>query len=661
MKVTTFGKAGLSFATALSVSLALGISSAHATPTPPTANDMDSNLTAATIGSQTLVGVGSDTIQDVEYGISQHLGNYDASHLKLASWTATGTTQLTYRGGGTPASHPNGSGAGFTALKESIGAVGLGTDGVKIGDVDYSRASGFQGNEQQDQTGVVTEIPFAIDAMSFAAPAGSPFLATNGGQGLTLANLASIYAGSLQYADSQKTVDGTPTGAPNPHYGDLLTAAQKATATDTTLPIQAFVPKSGSGSRQFFLKQLHAVNSAVAYGSDKGDSDFSSAGAPTEGATPAPYVGAEMPNGSNVQEHDATVLVGGAVDPTKVAAIAPFSAAKFIGYHNQLIADPSGKVAGTDYVLVPFDSMVPGTATAELPYTVNGTVYAPNSSYVTNAVEGTASLTREVFNIIPTAAVNYPTANTQFANLNKMFVGANSLFCQSSSVIQQYGFLTDAQCGNTNRTANIGGSDTTSSGYSPSTATATFTPAVAGKSTSVTVTVGATGNPGGSVTVNLGGVTRTATVAPSATSVTFSVPTPNAGTFSLPTGSAANTGAIFVPSLAGDAASAITGGSVTVSKATPVVRASAPRVSHRVIAKVKVTVSATGLVPTGKVTVVLQKGAKKITRTVTLSKGSATAQFGKLAKGKYTVYVSYSGSSNVSAKGKTKLATLTVF
>lgn len=134
MKATTFGKATVSLASALTLSVGLGIVSASATPAALTSTQEDPTtstyLNSAPVGPNTLVGVGSDTTQDVEYGISQDLGTIPDGTLNVASWTATGTTPLVYRSGGTPASHPNGSGAGFKALEESIGLIPAGTYNV---------------------------------------------------------------------------------------------------------------------------------------------------------------------------------------------------------------------------------------------------------------------------------------------------------------------------------------------------------------------------------------------------------------------------------------------------------------------------------------------------------------------------------------------------
>lgn len=657
MKVTTFAKAGVSIAAAATLSLGVFANAAHATSGGPTATQEDPT------GNGTLVGVGSDTIQDVMYGISQDLNTRAGSNF-MSSYTATGTGTITYRSGLQKGSgsdptnpRPNGSGPGYKALEDSMGVTNAGN--AHIGDVDFSRASGTQGTAvsttttytTDPQEGVITEIPFAIDSISFAVPAGSPFLNTNGGKGLTEANLADIYDGTDKYIGA----DGT-----------LSTAALDASYK----PINAFLPKGGSGSRQFFLKGLNAVDpTGIPLGSNKGDS-FGSTATPSS-ASPAPYVGAVNYNGAPVEEHDATVLTSA---PSTVAAIAPFSGAKFLGYHNGKIADPdTGKTAGSDYVLVPFDS-VKGTSTSEhpvLPYVGDASnpsaVLTPNSAYISDAQEtdalqgggtGTAKLTREVYNIIPTAAVAHPTANAKFKALYDTFVGSDSSICQDSGTIAAYGFMTDPVCGTTGWSADNYG-----------TSTFTVTPqgsAVAGGSMKFLLSGSTVGNSGGTATVTVNGKAYTKTI-PAATSATataataiLTVPTPKAGTFHF---GAPTDG--FIPALPAAAPSqesqAASPGSYTVKKATAKVAVKAPAVKHTVAGKVTVTVTAAGLHPTGKITVLVKKGtAKKFSATKSLVSGKAVVTLKKLPVGKYSVYVSYTGDSNINKVASKKYTTLTV-
>jgi len=640
MKAINVGKATVVVATAATLGLGLCVPAALASTPALSATQEDPTtatyLNGATIGPNTLVGVGSDTTQDVEYGLAQDFGAVADGSANLASWTATGTTPLHYRSGGAPTSHPNGSGAGFKALEESIGLIpASGTDGVGIGDVDFSRAAGFPGTELTGGAGVLTEIPFALDSITFAVPAGSPFLKTNGGKGLKLSDLVNIYTSTDTYIDTAT--------------GDLLTSSTPTTAGDPTEPIQGFLPKSGSGVRQSFLKQLNAVNSAVPYGADKGDSAFA-ASYPTTAASP--YIGAQTPGATPVQQNDASVLLDA---PSGVAALVPFSAAKFIGYHNGNIADPSGKGAGTDYQLVPFDSAIPISSSnptpagAVLPYATSGTAYAPNSAYKTYGAEGSARLSFEAFNILPTAAVLDPNASVKYRALYDTFAGPSSKVCLDSATIQAYGFLKDSNCGNTTRTAGTA---------STATVIVTNTPAVAGKSSIFTVGVQSTGDGGGAITITINGKVYTATIAAGSRSTTFTVPTPVAGTFGFGGGS----GDGFKPNLAGVAPAPITTGSYSVAKTNASLQATAPTVSHTRIATVTVKVSAAGVTPTGKVNVWIKTTAG-ITRVTLLGKvlsgGKVTASLGRtLPAGTYYVYVSYSGDANVNSHAVARVTTL---
>lgn len=616
MKVTTFGKAGVGIAATLALSL--GVSTA-AFAVGPTAAAEDPNLSGNAAAPATqLVGVGSDTTQDVVYGLSQSIP-------AIQSWTATGgltggSTTLTYRSGLNIA-RPNGSGAGYKALTDSIGLTAAGN--AKAGDVDFARASGKQGVAASGTTGITTDIPFAIDAMSVAVPAGSPFLLTNSGAGLTIQNIVDIYAGTVNEVN-------TSTGA-------LQAETTPGTADAGFEAIQAFLPKPGSGSRQFFLGQLSTQNAnGIPLGSNKGDS-FGSTSAPAAGA---PYVGSKTPAGADVQEHDATVLTSSF--PTPVAAIAPFSGAKFIGYHNGKIADPdTGKVAGTDYKLVPFKSTVTGApATGVLPYVDNSGTYAPNTNYAAFAKKGTElnsfSLTRSVYNIIPTAAWKNPTANAKYTLLNKTFVGPNSDVCLATSTITAYGFLTAPNCGDTSLTFDA----------TPSTATVSISnsPAVAGGSTTVTVSVQSNGNGGGTAALTIGGATYNVTIPAGATSGSTSVPTPNAGTLAVSGG--------FTPNLAGVAPTQISGSISVAAAAAPAPSITSVKITGK--AKVgKVVKAAVVTSPAGQaVTYQWFANGKKI-KGATKASLKLTNKL-KVKGKKLTVKVTLGSSSKTSAAVKVK-------
>jgi ABC-type phosphate transport system substrate-binding protein len=631
MKASTFAKAGVSVSAVAALTLGL---CGNAFAAGPTATEEDPTGIPA---AATLVGVGSDTTQDVMYGIAKELNAGQATPV-IASYTATGTGTITYRSGKVP-TRPNGSGAGYNNLKDSIGVTAAGL--ANANDVDFARASGTQGTAATTAgTGVSTDIPFATDTMSFAVPANSPFLLTNGGTGLTVTDLYNIYSSTDKFID---TTDGS-----------LETAAGA-----NTVPINAFVPKPGSGSRQFFLGQLATQGGGIdltANSSTKGDGLYVNAGTPTGTAA---YVGAVGYNAAPVQEHEATVLTSA---PSTVAAIAPFSGAKYIGYVDGKIADPdTGKTAGVDYKLVPFKSSVASApAAGVLPYTGTGTSLVPNPDYITFAQKGTESasfkMTRPVYNIIATSVVTNPSSSPKAQLIHDTFVGSDSKVCKAAA-IAEFGFLPVANCGATTLTFDA-----------PSTATvsATSTEGVAGKSAAVTVTVASNGNGGGKVVLTADGKDYTGTIASGQTATTVTVPTAKAG-------SLAYTG-VFTPALGGVAITQVPAGTITV-KAAPVVtppkvvkvngtvKAVAPKVKHTKKAKVTVTVTAKGTVATGKVTIVVKKG-KKTAVTVkgkVLAKGKVVVTLPKkLKKGSYKVFVSYTGDAKVNAVALKSVTTLKV-
>jgi hypothetical protein len=637
MKVTTFAKASVSVSAAAALTLGLA-STALASTATPTATEEDAAFVSPAAAT-TLVGVGSDTTQDVMYGIAKAINGATTPQL-IASYSATGTGELRFRSGKTFAaaasgaavgSHPNGSGAGYKALTDSIGLTAAGN--AAAGDVDFARASGTQGTPATTAgAGVTTDVPFAVDTMSIAVPAGSPFLKTNGGAGLTITDLAKIYGSQYKYVD-------TTTGA---------LSAEAGTGTE---PINAFLPKVGSGSREFFLKQL-ATQGIGAMPAD-GKGAFGSTATP---AANAPYVGETGYDGKPVQEHDATILTSA---PPTVAAISPFSGAKFIGYHNAKIADPdTGKVAGVDYRLVPLKSTVAGAPeTGVLPYTGDASsssaALVPNADYKKYAQKGTElgspKLFRDVYNIIPTAAVHATAGSSaKLQALKAMFVGSDSTVCKQAAVITDFGFLPASNCGSTDLTFD----------ETPSTATVTVSGSgVAGRSGTVHVSVASNGNGGGAVALQVAGASYTAVIPAGQTAVAVPVATPSAGSLAV-TGT-------FTPALPGVRATQING-AVTVAPAAKVdgtVKATAPKAAHTKKAKVTVAVTAPGTVPTGTVTVVVKKGTKSVVtvKNKSLAGGKVVVTLTKkLKKGSYKVFVAYSGDASVNPVASRSVTTLKV-
>jgi len=200
-------------AAACAVAMAVSASPAFADPT----------------GFKTLSGVGSDTIQDVMNGMGSAvpaIGSYDA----VDPVTGVAGGNIVTKSGGPAFTRPNGSGSGVQALSDSLeGGVHL-FNGVDIsGQVDFARASSFQGSTGTD----LTYIPFALDAVTYAVPAGSDFP-------------RNLPLGSSSDAPSKLSLYNI--------YNCI-----KTTYTDSnlnTVTIHPLAPQSGSGTAKFWASTL---------------------------------------------------------------------------------------------------------------------------------------------------------------------------------------------------------------------------------------------------------------------------------------------------------------------------------------------------------------------------------------------------------------------
>lgn len=230
-------------------------------------------------GFKTLSGVGSDTIQDVMNGMGSAvpaIGSYDA--VDPVTQVAGGLIQT--KAGGPSYIRPNGSGDGVKALSDSLEGSAHPWNGVDItGQVDFARASGFQGSTGTD----VTYIPFALDAVTYAVNAGSDFP-------------RNLPLGSSSDAASRLSL-----------YN--IYHCIKTTYTDSnlnTVTIHPLVPQSGSGTAKFWASTLGFSDSALPTCVKRVNTD----------ATP-----------ETVEEHNGTSID----DP---GDIAPFSIAQFIAQGN---------------------------------------------------------------------------------------------------------------------------------------------------------------------------------------------------------------------------------------------------------------------------------------------------------------------------------------
>lgn len=196
-------------ATASALVLTAGPATADPSPTfVPTAADV--------------VGVGSDTTQismnalaDGFQGVPGYNDRAGAT-VRLASFDATGSAQVTLREGATPVNRPNGSTAGKNLLR------GSGNNP----DVDFARSSSRL-SDPEVQDGLFA-FPFALDVLQMAVKPGG-----NAPSTLTKAQIVGIYK------------------------GDITNWSEVGGTAGTIVPL---IPQSGSGTRSFFEGELRAAN-----------------------------------------------------------------------------------------------------------------------------------------------------------------------------------------------------------------------------------------------------------------------------------------------------------------------------------------------------------------------------------------------------------------
>ena len=256
-----------------------------------------------------------------------------------------------------------------------------------------------------DATGSATVQTQSGSACSIARPNGS-------GAGRT-ALLASLAAGNgcLQYSRSSSLNTAATGGAQLTYVPMAVDAVTYAVTADSVVPreltlaqlqaiytcnatyvgtgpnwaIQPMLPQPGSGTRSFWETEMGITDAQVTAG------DY-------------PCI-TDMSGGSLIEEQNGTVLGQN--------NLVPYSIASWDAEESQVIGDVRGNsVLG----------VINGLASQQI-----------NTSF---------PVTREVYNVIPTAAENSAPTST-------VFVGSNSLICQNTATIAQYGFLQDPNCGST--------------------------------------------------------------------------------------------------------------------------------------------------------------------------------------------------------------------
>jgi ABC-type phosphate transport system substrate-binding protein len=224
--------------------------SALALSAAPASAAVDPDDTTGTAAETDLIGVGSDTSQHAIFlAANAYNGQSPAPTNKVFTYAATGGGNISIPGG--DVARPNGSGAG----KATLFGAGNNTH------IDFARSS--SANSSAETTAGLQAFPFALDTLVMAT---SGNVTSNAPAALTTTQLLDIYKGNV----SNWNQVGGSAGV-----------------------IAPMIPQAGSGTRNFFLAQLKALNGGV---------DVTLAGTVTE-----------------VQEHDPAPIQGNA------NAIAPFS------------------------------------------------------------------------------------------------------------------------------------------------------------------------------------------------------------------------------------------------------------------------------------------------------------------------------------------------
>jgi ABC-type phosphate transport system substrate-binding protein len=200
---------------------------------PAMADPINGKGKPVTPAATDVVGVGSDTIQNV---LNQFSVSYNASHKtgpRLYSWDATNPStgaigdMITLKKGCKALARPNGSSGGIAALTTENATTG------KSPCMDFARSSRDRATTDPAFTaGGISFIALGGDAVTYATFPGS-----NAPANLSTKQLFQIYT------------CGVPAKGGNPanNWADL--GGKKG-------PIKAFIPQSGSGTRSFFLTAI---------------------------------------------------------------------------------------------------------------------------------------------------------------------------------------------------------------------------------------------------------------------------------------------------------------------------------------------------------------------------------------------------------------------
>jgi hypothetical protein len=376
-----------------------------------------------------LIGVGSDTTQDVMNALSgRSNGTYftpllspttalaqDNTRRQIISFDATAATAgagdncITTKTGAPGFTRPNGSSAGRRALSRAMDGTKYGSaecGGLKdvAGLVDFARSS--SGPASGDTGTVLTYIPFGRDGMSFAyyRKNGTPVTT------LTRAQLTSLFkTGPIVVGSTLIVPCGIQTSSGTYEFWNRVTTASTTEENTSTTFCNGLVANPLTGGR--------AQESDGNDVKNRGDALAARTDGLTIGGTAYPYA-------------DAQVVLG-------------FSAGQFVARSNGFASPvpPAGVGIG---------SISDNGSGVNLGSPITGTApnLEPNSTFFSDSTFG-----RRVFNVFPTSVINGP-GN---ADLKAMFVDSdtssanNAVICNApyTATIQALGFLSAPDCGST--------------------------------------------------------------------------------------------------------------------------------------------------------------------------------------------------------------------
>ena len=351
-----------------------------------------------------VVGVGSDTIQNV---LNQFAVSYNAAHKtgpRLVSWDATdpktgaiGLPVQLKAGAKCKIARPNGSSGGITALTTENAT----TSGHPC--MDFARSSRDRGTtDPAFKAGGISFIALGGDAETYATFPGS-----NAPANLTTEQLFQIYTCAVPAKG----------GNPANNWADL--GGKKG-------PIKAFIPQTGSGTRSFFLTAIGIISgvpgTCVSDGSTK-----------------------KVPGGT-VEENEG---VNALLNKDKPDTIVPYSIGKYIAerYHsakclNHFCKPVSGKVCKPSKTQNQFSCDTHGSMTLNK---LNGTAPTkpfPLPSKGTPVVNPgfTKLFTRSLFIVVP-----FPSKNQTNGIPNYLlpFFGPKGFTCSAAAkpILLNYGFV----------------------------------------------------------------------------------------------------------------------------------------------------------------------------------------------------------------------------